>query len=485
MPTSDPAIVRRVENALAVPITKVDDAISLLADGQAICAGNGDLARRAARHVLTFLRGIVSTDKVHQHLGGRGTNLNVAEVTCHEAMNRVSVLEEQGAIGLIVRPAAWDAPINAVRAAHEYLLILNGELQADRSALVKDVEEISDAAMRMVVGTTVTIVALPLVVAFVAEAGSVGVATMASRLAYAGLSRVLTFCITNPTGALEVANFALGTVFSIGMAGGMGNWLRSLSTSQGAIGTLGDVVVLFVALRTGAPVPAGRPAPPPAQLPPLPPPRAAPAPQPPPAFLRVEAKVERVDASGAQLRVTRVEPVADLPVATPPKVRTQMQRQPMLTLARPMDFNRLPDDFPMDRARQAVRNARLHPRSRAHPGSIEDTNGGVCECNAVSERLRAEFEGGTVVPAGMGASDHDVYQWPAQPKPGQPFVVMDGTAAQYTEFVAGTPAGTGKNLVPIAQLQAQGLLQCIIDGVFTPDQHKRFARLVQQQKFQR
>lgn len=52
------------------------------------------------------------------------------------------------------------------------------------------------------------------------------------------------------------------------------------------------------------------------------------------------------------------------------------------------------------------------------------------------------------------------------------------SAAQFTEYVAGTPAGHGKNLVPLSQLRAEGLLEAVQSGIFTWAQHDRFCQMI-------
>lgn len=151
--------------------------------------------------------------------------------------------------------------------------------------------------------------------------------------------------------------------------------------------------------------------------------------------------------------------------------------------------NQLPAEFPLERAREIVRIARADPANLANPADRAHllsgkTFGGVCECYQTSTAISGLFNAGAeagrngaVRPANVGG-DHDVFEW--HTAPGQNRVVIDATAAQFTEYVRGTAAGSGKNLIPVSRLQQGGLVQPVQEGIFTPSQHEEFCRLVQQ-----
>ncbi len=474
----------RLNNEKNRPLLTVDSALDMLVDCQTVATDNPKLAEAGLDHVRDFFRKLVTDDRLHAVFRNYGVNLTTATAICHDVVIRLNKLAEQCQIGFGNRQAAWDAPVGSAHAAREYLLILNGEKSGNMSKLVADVTETADVSLKVLLVGTTAIIILPAVVSFVAEAGAVGVAAQAVRFgAQRAFMSVVSLVCLNPVAAYEIIAFTVGTVFSIAMAGGPRNWVRGLATVEGGGGTALDIFVIYIAIRTGAPVPTsprnrGRR---PSVTPPLIPAEpeiSAPRVQ----YKRVQARVVANNGEATEARVTQVDIVDELPPSTPQKLRSvqrlqldRPRRPPM-----PAGFHQLPEGFDVGAARAAVRRARALPSSRAYPGSVEATHGGVCECNAVSEALKKEFstKGGTF-PAGTGG-DHDVYIFPRDAKMGEPRAYLDGTAAQYTEYVAGTEAGRGKNLVPIARLVQENLDDCVKTGVFTAAQHKRFCDLVVQ-----
>jgi hypothetical protein len=452
------AAEQRIETAVRTPITTVAAAIAIIADCRAVAETAPGPAQRGLAHVLGFLRRIVTGDNIHDKFFLRGPNLSIASTACHQVLVELGALEERFRIGLGGRRPSWDGPLEMLRAAGPYLEILNGEAAAEDSALVNAVTEATDMTLTCLGGGVALVIAAPLVVTFLAEAGVVGAAghvvrAAALRLATsAAATRVVTMVMTHPQAALEVASFAVGTAIAIGSAGGPTNWLAGMTTWEGARDTAADIVVLYLAIRAGRS--------------PDVPPRTR--------YVRLQTQVTTRTPQTLEVRVVHAEVVDELPAAAPPKAR--MAPRPLLDPALLARRNALPANFAKADAQQAIQRARR--ASQVYPGSVEDTHGGVCECSAVSGKLATEFPGGAVEPASGG--DHTVYRWPARVQQGETRAVLDASAAQFTEFVADTPAGQGKRLIPLARLRAEVLLQAVKEGIFTELQHERFLRLVRE-----
>jgi hypothetical protein len=423
----------------------------------------------------------VTIDNIGQCFGGRGINMTVAETVCMRAVSEVSMAVERCAIGLGDRRQTWDTAVSAVEAAREYLAILNGETSADASPLVSQVTEASITGLKIAGGVAVAFAAAPLVYVLVTSPAAVGLALADTATMAAG--RVLTLAIMNPLATHENTSFVVGTTLSIAMAG-PANWLRGVATPEGALQTAGDLIVIFVTIRGGGPGPGYEP-PEPSPAPQVraaPPPTPAPAPVPMPLelpgspgrtrTLRVQGRLARVGNDGVDVRVEHIDEVRELPLVLPERAR-RFRPAVIPTVELPRD------------ERSALESAVMQIRRRHHPNGtarLEDTHGGLVDCETHCAEFRRTSGGNSWKPRIPGGL-HEASTWPdaATAKrlgiPADTFVI-DGTGAQYTEYVKGTDVAKGKGLVPIARLRSEQLDEPVRTGIFTREQYERFIQLV-------
>lgn len=130
-----------LDNLLNKSAKQVDDLIRILELAQEIYRSDEQSAIDAVNVVNDWFRANVTREAIYSLFSGN-YNLTVADFILESARGSVAALREQLDTGII----NWDRKIGSVKAAREYLMILNKETTAAESKLYNDVITVGDWA---------------------------------------------------------------------------------------------------------------------------------------------------------------------------------------------------------------------------------------------------------------------------------------------------------------------------------------------------
>ena len=145
----------------------------------------------------------------------------------------------------------WDRKFDQLQIARQPLLILSGEADAKAASLPGAINEAYQTTL-IIAGTIMAVLVSGGAIGAAAEAVGGVIASETAAQLIAG-SRIGTLVISNPAVAEQIFLFSAGTVIEIVAAGGIKEYLRQLSTPEGAANKLFEILHLRLTMGGGGP----------------------------------------------------------------------------------------------------------------------------------------------------------------------------------------------------------------------------------------
>ena len=145
----------------------------------------------------------------------------------------------------------WDRKFDQLQIARQPLLILSGEADAKAASLPGAINEAYQTTL-IIAGTIMAVLVSGGAIGAAAEAAGGVIASETAAQLIAG-SRIGTLVISNPAVAEQIFLFSAGTVIEIVAAGGIKEYLRQLSTPEGAANKLFEILHLRLTMGGGGP----------------------------------------------------------------------------------------------------------------------------------------------------------------------------------------------------------------------------------------
>jgi hypothetical protein len=242
-------------------IEQVADAFMLLEEAKQLATKTPPdfiHAHENVSQVYTWLQTVFSENNIFRHFGGHALNLNTAITFKGIAMGALYSLRATLKIYIdsnAIRPMSpgkWKHEIDAIKASREYLEILAGARKPEASLLFQSVER----AERGAYGTVALTILGPLAIGAAVEAGPAVVTAIVSEAelvagaASSLAAPLITLVLTHPVEAMFLSEWGVGTILQIASAGGIQEYLKGLSTPQGALQAIYDILVLRLLVRS-------------------------------------------------------------------------------------------------------------------------------------------------------------------------------------------------------------------------------------------
>lgn len=230
--------------------TKVDAAIELFRRAGLYALKHppeNDRAAKLLEAVETYFRGIVTPQNVDRLF--TGASKTYLSMLADGGLDAVQSMIRSLRSGSSTMCGLWDRKFDQLQIARQPLLILSGEADAKAASLPGAVNEAFQTSL-IIAGTIMAVLISGGVIGAAAEAAGGVIASETAAQLIAG-TRVGTLVISNPAVAEQIFLFSAGTVIEIVAAGGIKEYLRQLSTPEGAANKLFEILHLRLTMGGG------------------------------------------------------------------------------------------------------------------------------------------------------------------------------------------------------------------------------------------